>query len=113
MVAIVLVTIAIFALSAVLTAYLHQLANERARTTAVRLMTTSLESARRLRADQLAAIPAGTAVAPPTTEGGRTFTTTEVIQRCSVTDSATSCTTPASSAALDTRVRITVSWADG
>jgi prepilin-type N-terminal cleavage/methylation domain-containing protein len=113
MVAIVLVTIAIFALSAELTAYLHHQANERARTTAVRLMTTSVENARRLTASQLAAIPAGTAIAPPTTDGGRTYTTTEVIQRCSVNDAASTCTTPASSADLDTRVRVTVSWADG
>jgi prepilin-type N-terminal cleavage/methylation domain-containing protein len=113
MVAIVLVTIAIFALSAELTAYLHHQANERARTTAVRLMTSSLENARRLPAEQLAAIPAGTAVGPPVADGGRDFTTTEVVQRCSVTDADDQCTTPASADVVDTRVRITVSWQDG
>src|SRR3954469_16488747 len=109
MVAIVLVTIAIFAMTAELTAYLHHQANERARTTAVRLMTTSLEKARGLTPTALAALPTNPTIAPYS-DGGRTYQQTEVISRCSVTDAPGACTTPSSSAVLDTRVRITVSW---
>jgi type II secretory pathway pseudopilin PulG len=113
MVAIVLVTIAIFAMTAELTAYLHHQANERARTTAVRLMTTSLEKARGLTPTALAALPQNPTIAPYT-DNGRTYHQTEVISRCSVSDPAGTCTpTSATAPDLDTRVRITVSWADG
>lgn len=112
MVAIVLVTIAFFALTAELTTYLHSQANDRARATATRLIASSLESARGLTATTLAALPTNPSLAPYV-EGGRTFTQTEVITKCSVTDAAGTCTTPSSAATTDFRVRITVSWKDG
>ena len=113
MVAIVLVTIAIFALMAELTAYVHHQANERARTTAVRYLTTTLEVARGLPAATLAQIPAGSIDVPPHVYGGVTYSGTEVLQRCSVSDPAGTCTPPASSAQLDTRLRVTITWQDG
>ncbi|MCU1599354.1 MAG: hypothetical protein JWO22_63 [Frankiales bacterium] len=114
LVGIMLITIAIFALTAELTTYVHHQANERARTSAVRYMSTSVETARSLPASVLAQIPVGTIPVPPKTIGGITFTTTESLQRCSVNDAPDACTTTAAdSAVLDTRVRITVSWPDG
>jgi Tfp pilus assembly protein PilV len=113
MVAIVLVTIAIFALMAELTAYVHHQANERARTTAVRFLTRTLEIARGLPAATLAQIPAGSITVPPLVDGGITYSGTEVLQRCSVSDPAGTCTPPASSAQLDTRLRVTITWPDG
>jgi Tfp pilus assembly protein PilV len=113
LVAIVLVTIAIFGLMAELTAYVHHQANERARTTAVRHLTTTLEKARRQSATTLALIPAGTLTVPPLIDRGITYSGTEVIARCSVSDPAGTCTSPATPAQLDMRVRITISWPDG
>lgn len=111
MVAIVIVTIAIFAMTAELTAYLHHQANERSRTTAVRFMTTAVENARRLTPATLASLPAlssGTR-----TELGKTYTTTTTLAHCSASDAPTACTTPTSAAQEDLRVRVTVSWSDG
>jgi type II secretory pathway pseudopilin PulG len=113
MVAIVLVTIAIFALMAELTAYVHHQANERARATAVRYLTRTLEVARGLPAATLAQIPAGSIAVPTMVDGGVTYSGTEVLQRCSVSDPPGTCTPPASSAQLDTRLRVTITWPDG
>src|SRR6476659_2359780 len=106
MVASVLVTIALFAMTAELVAYLHHQANDKARATAVRLMSTSLEKARGLDAATLASLSGGSA---PYVDHGMTFTQTEAIERCLVTDAANACTATGHTAAnTDTRVRITV-----
>jgi len=114
LVAIMLVTIAIFALVAELTSYVHHQANEKARTSAVRYLSSSLESARSLSAYSLSQIAAGPVTVQPKTINGITFTTVETLQRCTITDPAGSCNDPGTNTAvLDTRVRITVSWRDG
>ncbi len=107
MVAIVLVTIAVFALTAELGAYLHHQANEKSRTSAVRLMTTTLENARHASWSTVKGINGTNAAAV-----GR-FTTTTQVQQCTVTDPEGTCTAPASDAVRDVRVRVTVSWLDG
>lgn len=113
MVAIVLVTIAIFAMTAELTAYLHHQANERARTTAVRLMTTTIEAARGLTSAELALIATGANPAQHV-DHGITYSVAEDVQRCLVSDPAGTCTAQAvGSPNIDMRVRITVSWPDG
>ncbi len=113
LVGLMLVTVAILALTAELATYVHHQANERARTSAVRYMSTSVETARGLSAYALSQIPSGTVTVAPKTIGGITFTTTETLQRCTIGDAAGTCTTPSSAAVLDTRVRITVTWPDG
>jgi prepilin-type N-terminal cleavage/methylation domain-containing protein len=114
MVAIVLVTIAMFALMAELTAYVHHQANERRRTTAVRYLTTTLEKARGLTASDLALVPTGSISVPAITDGGVTYSGTEVVARCLVSDPVGSCTpTSANDAHLDTRLRVTITWPDG
>lgn len=113
LVAMMLVTIAIFALVAELTSYVHHQANEKARTSAVRYMTDALESARSLTASALKQLSTGPQTIQPKTINGVTFSMVETLERCTVTDPTGTCTTPASDAVLDTRIRITVSWADG
>jgi type II secretory pathway pseudopilin PulG len=115
LVAIVIVTAAVFALTAELTAYIHHQANEKSRTTAVRLMTSSIESARRLSVTQLTSPSVlGTNSSPFTDpKTGKQFTTTTIVQHCSLTDAANACTTPTSSAQDDVRVKVTISWLDG
>lgn len=109
LVALCIVTVALFALTASLTAYLHHQAIDKSRTTAVRLMTTSLENARRLPASTIATLSGSY----PSTDPTGKYTTSTVIQHCSLTDSASACTAPSSAANEDVRVRITVSWLDG
>jgi prepilin-type N-terminal cleavage/methylation domain-containing protein len=107
MVAIVIVTIAMFALMAELATYLHHQALEKSRNAAVRHMTTAVETARGLK--DLSALTTGSHQS--TSPDGR-YTTTEVVERCSATDPQGTCTTPSSSSQEVLRVRVTVSWND-
>ena len=110
MVAIVLVTIALFALMAELTAYVHHQANERRRTTAVRYLTTTLEKARGLTAQNLALVSSNTT---GQVVEGVSYSATQVLQRCLVSDPPDQCTTPGANDPYDTRLRVTISWPDG
>ena len=111
MVTIVLITVAVFALLGELTAYIRQQANDRARASAVRLMTSSVEGARSLSLNDLTGLVGTTTV--PVVDHGRHYTTSTTVQHCSLTDAVGTCTTPTTSAQDDVRVLVSVSWQDG
>lgn len=110
MVGLLLVTVGLLALLTEVTTYIRTQGAERAQAQAVRFVSTTIEDARSLPANQLTA---GTrTITQPSTVGG-SFTLTTDVKVCSLSDGAAQCTAPTSAATTDKRLTATVSWTYG
>lgn len=111
LVALVMITVAVLGMAAELTRYIEQQGRQKARLTAVRLVGSSIESARRVPYDQLVGAQ-GAVVAPGNVVNGVSYTTTTRVQSCTLGEPLATCTTPLDAASTDLRVRVTVGWTD-
>jgi type II secretory pathway pseudopilin PulG len=109
MVALGMITVSMLALLAGLISSAKTQQKEQARANATRLATTEIERLRRM---TLAAVQAleGTVTSHPVVQN-KSYTQTRVVQRCSASDPASTCTTPMDTLSTVERVTVTVTWA--
>lgn len=108
MVGLLLVTVGMLALLTEVTAYIRTQGAEKSQAQAVRKLSSTVEDARALSAQGLAAT-VGTFSKTTATPSGN-YTVTTDLKLCSLNDSASQCTTPASAATTDRRLVATVAW---
>lgn len=108
LVAMALISVAVLGLLGELVADIKQQHTEKLQTNALRVASSTLESARNLSWSSLQSL-VGTTTTTPTVEG-TTYTDVTKLQLCAPTDAPTVCNTPASNAPTTARATVSVSW---